>query len=80
LDLCFVVVVVVVGDFAGDDEDDEELPLSPPQPARANVVARTAPSVRMAGSVVRFMGRAPAVTRGLRHSPYQPSAARFAVA
>jgi len=41
LDLCFVVVVVGVVVFAGDDEV-EELPLSPPQPATTKVVARTA--------------------------------------
>jgi hypothetical protein len=46
-----VVVAGVLVDF------EEELPLLPPHPATAKVVARTARSVSMAVSGVRFMAQ-----------------------
>ncbi len=58
--------------------DVEELPLLP-HPATAIVVARTARSVSMAVSGVRFMGRAPIVARWLGRSPYQAFFPQIAV-
>ncbi len=58
--------------------DVEELSDLPPQPATARVAARTASSVSMAVSGVRFMGWTPTVARGLRRSPYQALATPIA--
>ena len=67
MDLCFVVV-----DVEGVEVDfEEELPDLLPQPATAKVLARTAKSVRIAVSDVRFMGRAPIVSEGLQGPAYQ---------
>jgi hypothetical protein len=67
-----VVVVVVVGVLvAGVVDVAEELPPLLPHPATARVLARTARAVSIAVSDVRFIGRAPIVSRGLGGSPYQ---------
>jgi hypothetical protein len=63
-----VVGVLVAGALV---DFEEELPPLLPHPATAKVVARTARSVSMAVSGVRFMGRAPIVARWLGRSPYQ---------
>jgi hypothetical protein len=67
-----VVLVVGVVVLAGVVVDlaEELLPLLP-HPATARVLARTARSVSMAVSEVRFIGRAPIVFRGLGGPPYQ---------
>jgi hypothetical protein len=81
LDLCFFVVVVLVGVFElvgvelVEDEDDE---LLEPHPATATVLASTARAVRMAVSGVLLMGRAPIVARGLGGPPYQALATPLA--
>jgi hypothetical protein len=81
LDLCFFVVVVLVGVFElvgvvlVEDEEDE---LLEPHPATATVLASTASAVRMAVSGVLLMGRAPIVARGLGGSPYQALATPLA--
>jgi hypothetical protein len=74
LDLCFFVVVVLVGvlllvGVVLVDEDEDELLL--PHPATAIVLARTARAVSMAVSGVLLMGRAPIVARGLDGAAYQ---------
>jgi hypothetical protein len=81
LDLCFFVVVVLVGVFelvgvelVEDDEDE----LLEPHPATATVLASTARAVRMAVSGVLLMGRAPIVARGLGGPPYQALATPLA--
>jgi hypothetical protein len=69
--LCFFDVVEVgvvedeVGVVAGVEVDFEEELLLPPHPATAKVLARTASSVSIADSEVRFIGRAPVVCRVL---------------
>jgi hypothetical protein len=81
LDLCFFVVVVLVGVFElvgvvlVEDEEDE---LLEPHPATATVLASTARAVRMAVSGVLLMGRAPIVARGLGGPPYQALATPLA--
>gem|GEM_PF-42891 len=81
MDLCFFVVVVLVGVFElvgvvlVEDEEDE---LLEPHPATATVLASTASAVRMAVSGVLLMGRAPIVARGLGGSPYQALATPLA--
>jgi hypothetical protein len=82
LDLCFVLVVVLVGVVVGlllVAGLLVEPPDLPPHPATAKVLARTARSVSMAVSGVLFMGRAPSVVRGLGRSPYQAFPASIAV-
>jgi hypothetical protein len=81
LDLCFFVVVVLVGvlllvGVALVEDDEDELLL--PHPATAIVLASTARAVRMAVSGVLLMGRAPIVARGLGDSPYQALATPIA--
>jgi hypothetical protein len=75
--LWVVVVVVVVGVVVGllVVVVVDELPLLPPHPATATVVARTASVVSMAVSDVLFTGLAPVVPRRLERSPYQVPAA-----
>jgi hypothetical protein len=73
LDLCFFVVVVLVGvlllvGVVLVDEDEDELL---PHPATAIVLARTARAVSMAVSGVLLMGRAPIVAQGLDGAAYQ---------
>jgi hypothetical protein len=68
-----VVVVDVVEEdvvVAGVEVDFEE-ELLPPQPATASVLARTARTVKIAESEVRFIGRAPFVFRRLGRPGYQ---------
>jgi hypothetical protein len=74
LDLCFFVVVVLVGvlllvGVVLVDEDEDE-PLLP-HPPTAIVLARTASAVSMAVSGVLLMGRAPIVARVLDGAAYQ---------
>ncbi|HMH47011.1 MAG TPA: hypothetical protein VK538_04785 [Solirubrobacteraceae bacterium] len=74
MDLCFFVVVVLVGvlllvGVVLVDEDEDELLL--PHPATAIVLARTARAVSMAVSGVLLMGRAPIVARVLDGAAYQ---------
>jgi EmrB/QacA subfamily drug resistance transporter len=67
--LCAVVVVVVLGPLVVDLA--VELPLLPPHPVTATLLARTASVVSMAVSEDFLMGRAPIVAEGLGRSPYQ---------
>jgi hypothetical protein len=75
--LCFLVLFVEVGVVedgvvaAGAEVDFEEELLPPPHPATARVLASTASSVSIADSDVRFIGRAPIVSRVLGRPPYQ---------
>jgi len=82
LDFCLwdvVVVVVGVVVLAGGVVDlAVELPPLLPHPATARVLARTARAISIAVSDVRFIGRAPTVSRGLDGSPYQGQAAPIA--
>jgi EmrB/QacA subfamily drug resistance transporter len=71
--LCEVLVGVVV------DFEVELLPLLLPHPAITKVLARTAKSVSMAVSEVRFIGRAPVVFRMLGSPPYQGGLRAIAV-
>jgi EmrB/QacA subfamily drug resistance transporter len=74
LDLCFLVVVVLVGVLLLVGVElvvaDEELLLLP-HPATAIVLARTARAVSMAVSGVLLIGWAPIVARGLGGAAYQ---------
>ncbi|HLB21742.1 MAG TPA: MFS transporter, partial [Solirubrobacteraceae bacterium] len=74
MDLCFLVVVVLVGvlllvGVELVEEEDDELLL--PHPAIATVLASTATAVSMAVSGVLLMGWPPIVARGLGGAAYQ---------